>query len=105
MVCRKTTGVAVSGLETIMQRISSALKMGSSSRDFPSTLGRTRKKRAGKTRLAHLEVLEIRALLSAATVNWSTTYQTIDGFGASSAWASGTWNATTMNLLFSPTTG
>jgi glucuronoarabinoxylan endo-1,4-beta-xylanase len=51
------------------------------------------------------EQLEPRMLLSASTVNWTDVRQTIDGFGASSAWAWGTWSTQTMDYLYSPVTG
>jgi len=36
-----------------------------------------------------------------STVNWNNVHQRIDGFGASSAWAGGTWNTGLADLLFS----
>ena len=44
-------------------------------------------------------------LLSVATINWSTTYQTVDGFGASSAWMSAPLTQTALDELYSTTTG
>ena len=38
------------------------------------------------------------------TVDWSTVYQRIDGFGASSAWG-GTWTTSQANMFFSTNTG
>jgi glucuronoarabinoxylan endo-1,4-beta-xylanase len=52
-----------------------------------------------------LEPLEARMLLSAVTVNLNDVRQTIDGFGASSAWASGTIPDAALNTIFSPVTG
>jgi len=36
-----------------------------------------------------------------STVDWNNVHQRIDGFGASSAWAGGTWNTSLADLLFS----
>lgn len=36
-----------------------------------------------------------------STVDWNNVHQRIDGFGASSAWAGGTWNTGLADLLFS----
>lgn len=52
-----------------------------------------------------IDSLESRQLLSTATVNWTDLKQSIDGFGASTAWASGTWSSSVMNYLFSTTSG
>ncbi len=56
-------------------------------------------------RRSQFERLEPRSLLATATVNWNDARQTIDGFGASSAWSSGTYPASAVSLLFSPTNG
>jgi O-glycosyl hydrolase len=63
------------------------------------------KRRATEMRRHRFEQLEPRTLLSAATVNWNDVRQTIDGFGASSAWASGTISSTALAYLYSPVTG
>jgi O-glycosyl hydrolase len=63
------------------------------------------KHRATEIRRYRFEQLEPRMLLTAATVNWNDVRQTIDGFGASSAWAWGTWSTQTMDYLYSPVTG
>jgi O-glycosyl hydrolase len=52
-----------------------------------------------------VEVLERRALLAAATVNFSDVRQTVDGFGASSAWSWSAFPSPAIDQLFSPTTG
>jgi glucuronoarabinoxylan endo-1,4-beta-xylanase len=44
-------------------------------------------------------------LLAAATVNWNDVRQTIDGFGASSAWMWGTIPQTALDQLYSTTSG
>jgi len=44
-------------------------------------------------------------LLAAATVNWNDVLQTIDGFGASSAWMWGTIPQTALDQLYSATSG
>ena len=49
--------------------------------------------------------MEARLLLAAAVVNWNDVRQTIDGFGASSAWMSGTFGAAAFENLYSPITG
>ena len=51
------------------------------------------------------ETLELRILLSAATINWATQKQTISGFGASSAWMGGTFTGSQQQLLWSTTNG
>jgi O-glycosyl hydrolase len=66
---------------------------------------RKQSRRAPGRPVANLEGLESRMLLSAAVMNWNDVRQTIDGFGASSAWASGTINATALAQIFSPATG
>ena len=63
------------------------------------------KNRANEKRRYQFEQLEPRTLLSASTINWNDVQQTIDGFGASSAWAWGTWSTQTMDYLYSPVTG
>ena len=51
------------------------------------------------------EALEKRKLLAAATVNFNDVRQTIDGFGASSAWMSGTIPSAALDQIYSPTAG
>ena len=55
-------------------------------------------------RRLRLESLESRRLLT-ATINWGTTQQTIAGFGASSAWITGSVTSAQAQLLWSPTNG
>lgn len=52
-----------------------------------------------------LDMLERRMLFAAATVNFGDVRQTIDGFGAASAWSSGTIPAATLDQIYSPITG
>jgi O-glycosyl hydrolase len=52
-----------------------------------------------------LEPLEDRNLLAAATVNFNDVHQVIDGFGASTAWSSGTIPQTGLTNAFSITSG
>jgi glucuronoarabinoxylan endo-1,4-beta-xylanase len=52
-----------------------------------------------------VECLESRQLLSAATIQWGTLRQSIDGFGAASAWTTQSVTASQQQLLFSPTDG
>jgi glucuronoarabinoxylan endo-1,4-beta-xylanase len=51
----------------------------------------------------HAEPLESRLVPS--TIDWNQAYQTIDGFGASSAWVVTSLTSARANLLFSPTQG
>lgn len=52
-----------------------------------------------------VEPLEGRQLLAAATINWNDARQTIDGFGASSAWMWSAIPAANLPQLYSTTTG
>jgi O-glycosyl hydrolase len=67
--------------------------------------GRCAGGRRGRQGRPGLEALEVRSLLSAAVVNWGDVKQTIDGFGASSAWAGGTIPSAALQAAFSTTTG
>jgi O-glycosyl hydrolase/regulation of enolase protein 1 (concanavalin A-like superfamily) len=62
-------------------------------------------RRHGASDGLRLEELEPRVLLAAATINWGTQYQTIAGFGASSAWTWGTYTTSQQQLLWSATNG
>jgi glucuronoarabinoxylan endo-1,4-beta-xylanase len=65
----------------------------------PPSFSGPRAARAG----LQLETLESRLVPS--TIDWNQTYQTIDGFGASSAWIVQSLTPAQANLLFSPTQG
>ncbi len=52
-----------------------------------------------------IEALELRQLLAAATVNFNDVRQTIDGFGASSAWMWSSLSTSTITNAFSLTSG
>jgi glucuronoarabinoxylan endo-1,4-beta-xylanase len=52
-----------------------------------------------------VECLESRQLLSAATIQWANPRQSIDGFGAASAWTTQDVTASQQQLLFSPADG
>jgi glucuronoarabinoxylan endo-1,4-beta-xylanase len=56
-------------------------------------------------RLLMPELLERRTLLSAATINWADVHQSVDGFGASSAWMSTPFTSTVLTQLYSTTAG
>ena len=63
-------------------------------------------KSAMRQRRLTLESLELRTLLSAATINWATQEQTIAGFGSSSAWNNlGSLDGSQQQLLWSTTNG
>jgi glucuronoarabinoxylan endo-1,4-beta-xylanase len=62
----------------------------------------SRHRRAARVAL-RVEPLESRLVPS--TIDWNQTYQTIDGFGASSAWIVPSLTSDQANLLFSPTLG
>lgn len=68
-------------------------------------LGNGARRRAKPPHAARqVEALERRSLLT-ATVNWTDVQQSIDGFGASSAWVARTPNAAQTDLLYSRTSG
>ena len=52
-----------------------------------------------------LRVEQLEPRLVPSTIDWNQTYQTIDGFGASSAWIVPSLTPDRANLLFSPTQG
>src|SRR5690348_9714135 len=54
---------------------------------------------------ADLRVEPLESRLVPSTIDWNQTYQTIDGFGASSAWIVQSLTPARANLLFSPTEG
>ena len=54
---------------------------------------------------ADLRVESLESRLVPSTIDWNQTYQTIDGFGASSAWIVQSLTPARANLLFSPTQG
>jgi glucuronoarabinoxylan endo-1,4-beta-xylanase len=54
---------------------------------------------------ADLRVEPLESRLVPSTIDWNQTYQTIDGFGASSAWIVQSLTPARANLLFSPTQG
>jgi glucuronoarabinoxylan endo-1,4-beta-xylanase len=54
---------------------------------------------------AHLQVEPLESRLVPSTVDWNQAYQTIDGFGASSAWVVTSLTPARANLLFSPKQG
>jgi glucuronoarabinoxylan endo-1,4-beta-xylanase len=56
-------------------------------------------------RRAGLRLEPLEARLTPSTIDWNQTNQTIDGFGASSAWVVPSLTADRANLLFSPTEG
>jgi glucuronoarabinoxylan endo-1,4-beta-xylanase len=60
---------------------------------------RPRRPRAG------LRVEPLESRLVPSTIDWNQAYQTIDGFGASSAWVVTSLTPARANLLFSPTQG
>src|SRR3954466_11523234 len=75
------------------------------SKQFAAAGGRRLRGRHCRSGLGRdqLDPLEARLLLAAAVVNWNDVRQTIDGFGASSAWMSGTFSQATLDLLYSTT--
>src|SRR5262249_31922068 len=54
---------------------------------------------------ARLRVEPLESRLVPSTIDWNQTYQTIDGFGASSAWIVQSLTPARANLLFSTTEG
>ncbi len=54
---------------------------------------------------ANLRVESLESRLVPSTIDWNQTYQTIDGFGASSAWIVQSLTPARADLLFSPTQG
>ena len=58
-----------------------------------------------RVRRADLQVEPLESRLTPSTIDWNQTYQTIDGFGASSAWVVPSLTSAHANLLFSPTQG
>lgn len=59
----------------------------------------------GRAARADLRVESLESRLVPSTIDWNQTYQTIDGFGASSAWIVQSLTPARANLLFSPTEG
>jgi glucuronoarabinoxylan endo-1,4-beta-xylanase len=67
---------------------------------------RTRHSSPGpRIRRAELQVEPLESRVTPSTIDWNQTNQTIDGFGASSAWFVPSLTAARANLLFSPTQG
>jgi glucuronoarabinoxylan endo-1,4-beta-xylanase len=58
-----------------------------------------------RVRRADLQVEPLESRLTPSTIDWNQTYQTIDGFGASSAWVVPSLTSAHANLLFSTTQG
>src|SRR6516165_5344554 len=58
-----------------------------------------------RVRRADLQVEPLESRLTPSTIDWNQTNQTIDGFGASSAWVVPSLTAARADLLFSPTQG
>ena len=58
-----------------------------------------------RVRRAELRLEPLESRLTPSTIDWNQTNQTIDGFGASSAWVVPSLTAARADLLFSPTQG
>jgi glucuronoarabinoxylan endo-1,4-beta-xylanase len=58
-----------------------------------------------RVRRADLRLEPLETRLTPSTIDWNQTNQTIDGFGASSAWIVPNLTSAHANLLFSPTQG